>query len=472
MSSTSEWRSAGNSLGSIPQTERIPLRYLAAMRGDPILAFGLLHIKAFLCRAAWHVDGASARQNAFVDAALRRIYGRFVLAYCGSLDWGFAPLVKNFERSGDPRGWSYVDGDVEKPVWTSSADALVWKPVTPLDPRKCSPHFASDGSFDGIDYGPTTKRSGQRFPFEPGGGEPSIPLQWALWATNDKDAAFGSLYGRSRLASAYPHWSSYWYRWQLGDRAFERWADPPVVAYHPSDVALDPATGSRRNFTAEGLGLAERLRSGANVSLPGDAVTNLEGDRVIGMRAWELSQLKSEVDFAALTESNEYLDVAKLRAVLVPEQAFFEGAGGTSSRNVASTLGDVFENSQATLLAEIHWTINRYLIPQLIAANFGDSAPSCEIAADGFDANDVETSRQLLQALSQNAPERLASVDERGLLERLNVPQKSPEQMLKAAEDLPTMPYDQETDPETGVAIENGRYRQVLDRLWTKQKGR
>lgn len=162
--STSDWRSSGMSLS-------------AQMRRDPIIAFGLLHVKSYLARASWHIVGADPRRNAFADAALRRIYGRFVLQYSGCLDFGFQPLVKNFERSDAPRGWTYMDGDEEVSVWTSTAQPLIWKPFTALNPRKATPRFDAAGAFNGIDYGPSG--SSGRFPFEPGGNSPSIPLAWA-----------------------------------------------------------------------------------------------------------------------------------------------------------------------------------------------------------------------------------------------------------------------------------------------------
>ena len=40
----------------------------------------------------------------------------------------------------------------------------------------------------------------------------------------------------------------------------------------------------------------------------------------------------------------------KLRSVWVPEQAFIEGEGGTSSRNVAAQMAEIFIESQALLM--------------------------------------------------------------------------------------------------------------------------
>ncbi len=280
-----------------------------------------------------------------------------------------------------------------------------------------SPAFDINGDFNGIWLRPASSGT---WPFE-GLGAPDVPLDWSMWCTNEKDASFGSLWGYPRTGYAYRYWWSYWYRFGLADRAFEKWADPPVIAYHPVEILTDPQ-GKVRDLTAEGLALAEKLRSGANVSLPSTAVTDMATDRMSNMREWSLEQLKTTVDFTALREAFDYLDISKLRAMMVPEQAFLEGKGGTSSRNVASTLGDVFEESQAVLLAEIHDHINRYMIPQLLAANFGPGGPECQIESTGLDQKDLETMRSVVQAFAQNDPLRLSAIDFRKLLDRLGLP--------------------------------------------------
>jgi hypothetical protein len=422
-SSTRDWRSIGSRYGTgTPDATRIPLDQLEQMRKDPILQFALVFIKSALARAPWRIVGNDPRRNAFVQKSLERIYDRLVIQAAGSLDYGYAPVVKRFERSDAPKDWRYLDEQGElRPVWTATAQPLIWRPFQALNPHKARAHFDSSGSFDGIEY---ASSKGDHFPFEPGGRQPSIPLQWSLWFTSELDNAHGSIYGYPRTGYAARYWWASWYRFSLADRAFERWADPPVIAHHPTDTAVDAESGEPRNMTQEALGLAERLRSGANVSLPSDGVTSLDGDKVTAMRKWSLEQMKSEVDFTAMNESFETLEVAKLRAMMVPEQAFLEGRGGTSSRNVASELGDAFEKSLGVVKAEIDDHINRFLIPQLLEVNFGVGGSTCEIETTGFDPQDVETGRSIVQAFAQNDPQSLKDIDFRRLLEQLGVPLK------------------------------------------------
>jgi len=429
--STSSWSVIDPPRGS--DHHRPPIAHLESMRRDPMIAFGLMFIKVFLARAPWYIRSTDPQRAAFIDAALRKIYGRLVLQYTGCLDFGYQALVKNFERA--DLDAQYVDPNdpagAPANVWNSSAQPLLWKPFTALSPRKVSPSFTKAGDFSGINLRPLSSA----FPGNTSNTSPEIPLEWALWCTNEKDSVFGSLYGYPRTAYAYRFWTSYWYRFALADRAFEKWADPPVIALHPTEVVTDD-DGKARDLSHEALALAEKLRSGANVSMPSDVVQGFDGDRATNVRQWDLRQIETTVEFDGIRGELEYLDIARLRALMVPEQAFLEGKGGTSSRNVASTLGDVFEEQQAVIKAEIDDHINRYLIPQLLEVNFGPGGPSCEIVTTGFDGQDIDTMRTIVQAMAQNSPGRLASVDFRKLLEKLGLPLLGPKAAQEQASEI------------------------------------
>jgi hypothetical protein len=146
--------------------------------------------------------------------------------------------------------------------------------------------------------------------------------------------------------------------------------------------------------------------------------------------------MKSEVNFDALMTKFEYLDVQKLRAIMVPEQALVEGKGGTSSRNVAATFGDVFQESQAVLMEEIDDHINRYMIPQLLEANFGPGGAPCTKVTTGFDPQDLDTMRSIIESVANKTGIDALPVDERELLTRLGVPTMSAREFQKRQEEV------------------------------------
>jgi len=418
------WGAVSDLLGQPFDVSRIPISKLEAMQRDPMLNFGLMFVKVPLIRAPWYIKSSDPQRAAFIDNALRRIYGRLILAYSNSFAYGFSAIVKRFEY--DKPDWTYIDSNdlnsKEAKVWDDdTVQALVWKPFLPLNPRHVEPHWNKKGEFTGIDlatysnYGSMTKAI---FQTSTEGKVADIPLDWALWATNEKDSVFGSLWGYPRLGYAYRYWWSYWYLFNLADRAYERWADPPVVVYHPTeDASLE---GELVDFAQEGLNVAEKARSGANISLPSDAVTSGIDEKAINMRHWQIEQLKAEINFSALDSIFKYLDVQKLRSMLVPEQSLMEGQGGSSSRNVAEQFGDIFQESQAVVMQEIDDMINRYMIPQLLEANFGPGGPTCTKITTGFDPQDIETMRSIISSFANK--DVTMPVDIRETLERMGVP--------------------------------------------------
>jgi hypothetical protein len=490
------WQRQEDFLGQPFSVTKIPLSKLEQMSRDSMISLGLMYAKIPLVRAPWYIKCEDPKIAAFVDGALRRIYGRFILAYCNSFNYGFSAIIKRFEVA-DNVPWTYVDNSGEQPeeksVWTDDViKPLVWKEFLALNPRSVVPHWSAGGDFAGIDLFPSmvgdyTSGSAQ-FPFEPSsGGVADIPLDWSLWATNEKDSVFGSLWGYPRIGYAYRYWWSYWYRYGLADRAFEKWADPPIVVRHPTEVGLDTVSGENVDYGAEALGLAEKIRSGANVSLPSDPVTGLD-DRILNMRQWEIDTITTEVNFDALNVAFEYLDVQKLRAILVPEQALIEGKGGSSSRNVAQVFGDLFQEFQAVTMEEIDWHINRYMIPQLVEANFGPNAPIVEKITTGFDPADAEAIQALLVGITNKGAEPLP-IDARKSLEKLGVPTLSIDeqnkQMKKAADaaaaavppPTPGVPGKQATVNQAGLyesveadvnlsEDEKGRFRSFFDRMF------
>jgi len=469
-----DWDSAQIALGQPWDANKIPLSKLERMRRDPILAFGLMFCKVPLVRAPWYIKCSDPRIASAVDGALREIYGRFILAYTNSFDFGFSPMVKRFKLEDKP-DWVYTPSEDpnadEIPVWTDNVvKPIVWKPFTALNPRKCTPHWNSKKEFNGIDFktisgapvGGGFGNSGWAADFNnpfgiPQKRLPDVPLDWALWATNERDSEYDSLWGYPRIGHAYRFWWEYWYRFDVASRAFEKWGDPPVIVYHPNDP-FDKTV----NYTGEALALAESIRSGANAALPSSVVESSAMDRTTNIREWEIKQIETTVDFSSTTEMFEYLDVQKLRAVLVPEQALIEGKGGTSSRNVASEMGDLFQESMAVVKLQIDDHLNRWVIPQFVELNFGADAAKARIVTRGFDPVDLDTMREVMRLIGQR--KLLSMIDERKTFDILGVPvvtqseaNKRLAQIAVEAETEITPPLVASEDGAAGVN-EQGKY--------------
>jgi hypothetical protein len=397
----------------------IPLSKIYQMRSDPMLGFGLQFIKVPLVRAPWYIECEDAQIAAFVDGALREIWHSFVFQYTNCYDFGYAPIIKNFGFS--KPSWTYVDPSdsrtPEKKVWDNgNINAVVWRPFTGIAPEHAMPKWADNGEFDGFLWsnpgviaGTFAEQDSYR-----------VPVDRALWATNQKEKVFGSLYGESMLNPAYRYWWSYWFRMALADRAFERHVDPAMVVYFPPDPVIDDETGEELNVRASAISVFEQARSGSTIALPNSHIQDADGK--MGEREWAWEQLNSNTDFASLAQSLDYLDVMKLRSLAVPEQALIEGSGGTSSRNVAAQMGDKLFESQYVRMLEIDEHCNRYLIPQLVALNFPEFKGNVRKVTRGFASSDIDLSRQLVQLLGQTNPAELNMVNIREILSQYQIP--------------------------------------------------
>jgi hypothetical protein len=428
------WEQVESTLGQPFDVTKIPLSKLHQMRRDPMIAFGLLFCKVPLIRARWYIKSENAQISAFVDNALRSIYPRFIYGWTNCYDFGYSGLEKRFEQA--KPDWVYFDGtgETEKPVWPeNNIDALIWKPFSTLAPDSIEPHWNDDGEFDGIDYFSPTYGTVRRFPGEEeNSGEADIPVEKALWVTNEKDSVFGSLWGFPRIAYAYRYWWSYWYRWALADRHFEKDADPSAIVYYPPEISED-RDGNEIDMQTVALNLGENARSGSTIALPSDTVMADDG-RVMNLRKWEIKFLEGNSNFTAFDQTFEYLDIAKLRSVMVPEQSLLEGRGGTSSRNVAEQLGDILFEAQAISMGQIDNDLNRYVIPQLVEANFGPGH-KVEKVTTGFSDQDVEMAKQIVQLFGQSDP-TLLEVNTREILQQMGIPLLSPVEVEKRKKEI------------------------------------
>jgi hypothetical protein len=249
-----------------------------------------------------------------------------------------------------------------------------------------------------------------------------IITQNSLWVTNEIESVFGNMFGYPRLGYAYPYWWSYWFRWAIADRAFEKKGDPPVVVRHP-EGEIDLGNGETIPNQDYALLMAERLRAGAAIALPSNPYTNFE-DRPGQVREWDIEYLKGGVEMEAFDSSFDYMDVMKLRAIFVPEQALIEGGGGTSSRNVAEEMFSGLVEGQTMDMEEIVESINRWIIPHLMMVNFPDQYAqgiTCRMKVQGFSSTDTELLSQVIQLIGQEDAAKLG-IDVRAALKQLGIP--------------------------------------------------
>jgi len=394
--------------------DRITTKQKRQMRRDPMLKLGLHFKKTFLLNAPWHVECVDPQVAAFAQRALEAVYERLIVQMLLSLDFGYVPIVKRFQR--EVPDWTYeaVGGDV-RPVWPDAdVPAVTFNAFQALPPEGAEVLFADGGRrFDGFRHHGLSRTET--------GGEPlRVPVTHALWVTNEFDEEFGSWYGYPLTGYAFRYWWSYWYQWLLADRHMEQDADPPIKASYPpgsSPDPDDPATTVNNYVVA--LKAGAMIRDGATVAVPSDVYVVEQDGRPTGIRKWDMEFMRGGENIQAFHESFRYLDVAKLRAVLVPDQALI-GASGSLSGNVAETYGQAFGESQAMLMGVVDQHINDYVLPDLVAQNFLDP-PKVKKVTEGFRDKDQGMANDLMKIIAAADPGAL-QLDYRAMAQRVNLP--------------------------------------------------
>lgn len=477
------WRAIQDALGQPFNNERIPLSKLKLMRRDPMLAFGMHYQKMPKVKAPWYMDSPDPQLAAFMDGTLRPIIASLIVTEEQKKDFGFQAITKRFQLK-SPEG-TYLDPNTgkEQPAWNTAGgiQPITLKPFVALPPEGVEPIFdEATGEFAGIKYKPpqgSAPAAGGSKSKGAGGssGEVEIDLYHSLWVTNEIESVFGNLFGYPRLGYAYPYWWSYWFRWAIADRAFEKKGDPPIVVRHPEGT-IDIGNGEEIQNQDYALLMAERLRAGAAVALPSQPYTNFE-DRPSAVPEWAIEYLKGGVEMEAFDSSFEYMDVMKLRSIFVPEQALIEGGGGTSSRNVAEEMFSGLIEGQTLDMEEIVESVNRWIIPHLMLVNFPqqyEQGISCRMKVQGFTSTDTELLSQVIQLIGQATPAELG-IDVRAALKQMGIPllsQTSYEEKLKVEGERAAAQGPPKVDPTTtssGVVPTSGRRPATADNTGRNQ---
>jgi hypothetical protein len=423
----------------------ITMRQRYLMRKDTMIQMGLHYRKVPLINGSWRIDSEDKQQAAFATKALEPIYTRLVTKMCTAWDFGYAGLVQRYRLAdiGEARSWTYEDesGNVKK-VWPStSVRPVVWNEPRVLTPDGLEPMFNEAGTtFTGMKHSMLQDANG--LPLE-------VPASHSLWMTYRKDEEFEDWYGYPLTGFGLRYWWSYWYNWLLRDRHFEQDADPPLLVRVPAGVVPDPTdpTGQRMISTQTlGLMIGQDLRDGATVVFPSTPYKDPVDGKMQSVQEWSADFLKGGENLQAFRSEFEYMDVMKLRSLMVPEQALIEGKGGTGAKNVVGELANAYVEAEALDMDLIAQHINDFMLPRLLKQNFIDPAPA-RFVPTGFRQEDMSAATDLLTIIAQQDLRSLG-VDPRRLAKMLGVPQLSPEeQKRRDAEAAGPTPLDTPQDP-------------------------
>jgi hypothetical protein len=419
-------------------SRRIPISTLMEMRTDAIMRFAQLVALTSIFSAKWKINCTNARKAAFLDQALRRVIGRLIIQYFESWNFGYQAMVKEFGLM--VPGWVFIDpetGESAK-VWDEGGyPALVWEPCVTLRPGSVAPVWSTGGAFNGIAIA-KSGTGGYSLPmvsFADGDfldvpasinanftnddeSKTKVDVTHSLWAVNERDSQWGSIWGYPRLGYAFKYWWAYEMTFGILQRAVERHGDPTIVVSYPmgsSNVGGKEVPNQQIAFS-----IAERARSGSVLAVPSEVWGE---DMATANQAakWKIEYLQPSADFDKLVRVLEYYDTMRFRSMMVSELAIAEGSGGTSSRNVAAETGQRTAESQIFAQAELDELINRYMIPQLADANFPELADvPARKETQAFGADEAALAADLLRSYANSDADKLP-IDKTALLSRFQI---------------------------------------------------
>jgi SPP1 gp7 family putative phage head morphogenesis protein len=423
-------------------SRRLPISTLEEMRTDALLRFAQLISLVPIFTGKWKIACTNARKAQFIDHALRQIIGRLYLQCFESWNFGFQALVKEFGLT--VPDWQFLDKDAAggpkmAPVWDGGPEvpALIWLPFVPLSPRSVAPVWTAGGDFNGIAL--AQNGVGYGLPMVPFAQDDlldvlpelmasfsnpddpqrkKIDVDHALWITNERDANWGSIWGRSRLGPAFKFWWSYEMTLGILNRSVERKGDPTIVVSYPQGRSM--VNGQEVDNQTIAMQIGESARSGAVLSVPSEVWGE---DMATANQAskWKIDYLKAEERFDELRAVLDYLDTAKIRSMMISELSAFEGSGGTSSRNVAAVTGE--RSYEAQIFTQVEWdeVINAYMIPQLANQNFPElsDVPARKVT-QSFGEGESALAADLLRSIA-NANAGDLPVDLPALLDRFQI---------------------------------------------------
>ncbi len=374
---------------------KVSFPFLRRIRRDHGVAMGLHYTESPPLRAQWYIQADDAKAASFADNLIRPIYGSTVAIINRFLWAGFSPAVKSTVTVNP--SWTYMVDGKPKQVWDSTAvDALVYKPLKELVPEACRVTYDSSGRWNGIQWDGYYMGAGG---FVIGGQRtPNIDLAHSFWATLSKQGEDGSVYGFPRCAYCAPIFHMYRYIWKLLAHAFENSADPgPEIGFPKDDQTPDADGLSNREIA---LTIGRRKRSGSTIAIPSEVYEDYQS-RTTNIPKWSIKYSDVKTEFVPLQDFLSYLETLKLRALLMSEQSLQEGAGGSSSRNVAQVMSSQRDAAAATLMDQIVEVIMDQLVRPAMAINMPWYEGRLEMRTIGLGKEDDDAVRQIFQLAGQ-----------------------------------------------------------------------
>lgn len=414
--------------------ELITLDRLHAMRRDPMIRMGLHYRRGPMLRADWHIQCEDPQIAQGVDEICRDVWSNYMKVGLVCKEYGYQGAIKQWDLGKLHSTFEDKDGTI-RPVWQrDDVQPTVLKPCIPLPPDFTRVRLRKkDGGFDGLTTALwTPTRDPER--------DKIVEAEFALWWANEYEETWNNYYGFPLTGYAYRYWWSGWFRHHMEDRHFEQDADPPLQVWYPPGSQMRDGVQVDNKILA--LELAEDLRGGAAIAMPSEVHVDEQG-KLTPIPLWKAEFLTGGENLDAFRQSAEYTDMMKLRALMVSDEALIQGSSGTGSRATSGIRMDAFQANLQQEGEDAAYVWNRYIIPQIVEANWGADAPQAKMIMKGFQPEDMALWDELIKIAFNLDPNALPIKFEEILRQR-KLPMYTQEEQEQRETEAEAIQADQE----------------------------
>lgn len=439
----------------------VTLRDLYRMRRDPVIKMALYYTKALLARADYAIECDDPAIKAGMEEQVARVHSSTMRTALNMFDFGYQATVRQYEFGTIHATFEDPDSGSIQRVW----DDPVVRPVIIGTPIPIPPQHATvnlkDGRFNG--FNTSMVSNGRRVNTT---DEPDIPVEFALWFTNEFEEEFRDYYGVARTLPAYEPWYAYWFTHHMRNRHVEQDADPSLQVWYPTGSYRDPSdldeSGQpiKKSNRDAALAIGAQLRGGATIAWPSEVYVDEQG-KGTPVRLWEADFLRGGENLEAFNAVLNDLRVEKLRACLIPEEALTAELGGHGSRASASTRIDIFTQSMEMSADYMDQLWTERIMRPAVEANWGKDAPPCKKVTTGFREEDLTLATELIKIAFNLDPNALPIKFEE-LLRQAGLPvytaeeQKEREEAVAAAQQQAMEEQQAQLEAQAGAEIPPG----------------
>lgn len=319
-------------------------RTLALMEADWTLGMCLELWQTAYHGTEYWVEGPSQELNAFVGEIWRREHRRWIRVLLGALPYGRATAELVWELR--DVAFEYV-GPRQAQHKRTMRGSFVISDLRDYEPCQVKILVDERGDFAGVEVPEGVKLSADQ----------------VIHVVND--GRWGHLEGRSLFHRSYSPW--WWCNvvYLGANRYLERKGDPPLIGYAPTEEEVDEQGNEQDPVKVTAVGAAN-LRGGGNFVLPS------ETDPESKLRRYELREMQvaqRAEEFLGLAQHYEALKA--LGALSHPGQVGAEREPFAGKKVGQRSQHKLFVERQHELILD---PVNRWLVPKLVRANFGEVA--------------------------------------------------------------------------------------------------